>query len=411
MPVVDLKSLIADARLILEYAVRAGKLPNDALAKSIQRLENSESARDIIALQNAMNEVVTAVAPMTLVDLRAGRNPFDQRNIDARSRWQVGLALGTLWLIVVIAYYQYLVQRQEAALRAFKDVVEARASEKITDARNLAQVGNALTKDSCQRDAYQKARHDLRQLAGRTVMASTTLFELSKASAWPMVDTALALTHWLSTATSAVKEPRSEIEPPGALSSQQQPAPPADQIIEDLCDENQRPRVVPAGYPVWLRNVVLDTIDEFCFASKLSVDQLAVDPIRRGSSYFGPGLDPQNPVAKVEQRMRVQVGWLLPFLYGLLGACVYVMRRLLFDTKAAVVENVVIVLRLALGALAGVAIGWFAVPNGGTAALVSVSSLPYALAFLAGFSIDILFTLLDRFNRLLIDKTLPAPQS
>lgn len=96
---------------------------------------------------------------------------------------------------------------------------------------------------------------------------------------------------------------------------------------------------------------------------------------------------------------------LLRFLYGLLGACVYVMRRLLFDTKGAAVENVVIVLRLALGALAGVAIGWFAIPAVAANSYVPPSSWPYVLAFLAGFSIDILFALLDRLNRTLVDKT------
>jgi hypothetical protein len=397
MPAADFPRLIADARLILEYAVRAGKLQDDSLAEAIQNLETLDSPRNIIGLQNAMNAVVTQIAPMTLVDLRAGRNPFDQRNVHARSRWQIGLSMATLILIAIIAYYQFLVQGQESALRAYREILDARGSERITDVRKLVQQGHALAKDSCQRDAYQKARHDVRQLADRWAVASTTLFQLSQASAWPLVDSIgdisimMGLRSVLPTAAATT----------GAKSH-------AAKLNEDYdpCDESKRSGVVPVGYPEWLQKVVLDSVDEFCFASKISADRLSSDdPLRLRASYFGPRGADSDPVAKVEQRMRVQTGWLLPFLYGLLGACVYVMRRLLFDTKTAAVENVVIVLRLALGALAGVAIGWFSASSSGPPPSLAASSFPYMFAFLAGFSIDILFIMLDRLNRVLIDKT------
>lgn len=414
MAAADVNRLIADARLILEYAVRAGKLKDDALASAIQEMEQADSAQNIISLQNAMNAVVAHIAPMTLVDLRAGRNPFDQRNVHARSRWQISLSLATLWLIAAIAYYQYLVQQQESALRAYREVAEARGSERITEVRMLVQRRHALAKDSCQEDAYQKARHDLRQLADRAVVATTTLVELSKASPWPFVDSTYSLYGVLESLVvrKAVAGPAegSASAPPamvtGGSDASAIPYAPDAQAL-DLCDQGQWARLLPAGYPEWLRTVVLDSLDEFCFANKLSIDRLGVaDPFRLGNaSAYGRTVLEYDPVAKVEQRMRVQTGWLLPFLYGLLGACVYVMRRLLFDTKGAAVENVVIVLRLALGALAGVAIGWFAIPTAAANANVSPSSWPYVLAFLAGFSIDILFALLDRANRVLVDKT------
>jgi hypothetical protein len=406
----DMQTLVVDAKLVLEYAVRAGKLPDKTLGEAIERLEGSESAQSAFDLQYAMNTVVACIAPMTLVDLRAGRNPFSHNNIQIRRRWQISLSFATIALIVVIANYQFLVQRQESALREYRLVVEARASERITEVRKLVQQGHALAKDSCQRDVYQKARHELRQLADRSVIASRALIDLSRSSAWPMVDAASGLfasrQEYVSLGSALT---HSSLDAVGAAKAESQHKPPQDQLAPDPCDESQRTRMLPSGYPDWLRNVVLDTIDEYCFASKLNVDRLAAsDPIRQGpTSYFGRDIDEIDHVAKVEQRMRVHAGWLLPFLYGLLGACVYVMRRLLFDTKTAVVENVVVVLRLALGALAGVAIGWFAMPAA-VSATSTASSLPYVLAFLAGFSVDILFTLLDRLNRLVLDKTLPA---
>jgi hypothetical protein len=402
MPAADARELIADARLVLEYAVRSGKLPGIALAEAIEQLEASNSARSIIDLQQAMNDVVPAIAPMTLVDLRAGRNPFDRRNVRARNRWQFGLSVATLVLIAIIANYQYSVQELSSALQAYNKVTDARGSERITDLRKLVQQG-ALAKDSCQRDSYQKARHELSQLARQTAMAKDTLLGLSTASAWPIVDWLHGIV--ISKASAAVPSPQTGA-PIGYPGTGAVTAAGAGERADDPCAESRRSRQVPAGYPAWLRVVVLDTIDEFCFASKLSADQLtSVDPIRGSSAaYYGKDSG-VNPVAVVEQRMRVYTGWLLPCLYGLLGACVYVMRRLLFDTRSAVVENVVVVLRLALGALAGVAIGWFVISGATPSAFVSASSFPYLCAFLAGFSIDILFTLIDRVSRLVIDKS------
>src|SRR5262249_19241020 len=62
------------------------------------------------------------------------------------------------------------------------------------------------------------------------------------------------------------------------------------------------------------------------------------------------------------------------------------------------------ILRIAVGGAAGIVIGWFRVPAPShNAELAAVTSTPFALAFLAGFSIDILFSLLDRLNRTIAD--------
>ena len=59
-----------------------------------------------------------------------------------------------------------------------------------------------------------------------------------------------------------------------------------------------------------------------------------------------------------------------------------------------------IAMRVSLGGVAGIVIGWFTVapPNLET---VSSISVPFALAFVTGYGIDVLFTILDRVNRAL----------
>lgn len=92
---------------------------------------------------------------------------------------------------------------------------------------------------------------------------------------------------------------------------------------------------------------------------------------------------------------------LLPLLYGFLGSAVFLMRQYFGETRFfQTTDHVVgrVMLRLGLGGVAGLAIGWFWSPA--STKLVSdattFSMTPFALAFLAGFSIELLFSILDR---------------
>jgi hypothetical protein len=55
------------------------------------------------------------------------------------------------------------------------------------------------------------------------------------------------------------------------------------------------------------------------------------------------------------------------------------------------------VLRIHLGALAGLAVGLFFVPEDTTTAVLPISLSPLALAFLAGYSVEFFFSAMDRF--------------
>jgi len=99
--------------------------------------------------------------------------------------------------------------------------------------------------------------------------------------------------------------------------------------------------------------------------------------------------------------------YVLPLLYGLLGACVYVLRTLSIEIKNLIYtieSDIRFQLRIYLGALAGLAIGWFS-PSGSTAGFIDgadggtggtlLSIGPVALAFLAGYSVELLFSAMD----------------
>ncbi|MDR2548789.1 MAG: hypothetical protein LBD10_01090 [Desulfobulbus sp.] len=88
--------------------------------------------------------------------------------------------------------------------------------------------------------------------------------------------------------------------------------------------------------------------------------------------------------------------YLLPLVYGFLGACVYILRNLSSKIKAYAFINASIInfhIRLCLGTLGGIAIVWFVSPEKGADPILSLS--PLALAFLAGYSVELLFTVMD----------------
>lgn len=107
--------------------------------------------------------------------------------------------------------------------------------------------------------------------------------------------------------------------------------------------------------------------------------------------------------AMAGQVIDVMQKWVLPLLYGALGAAVFVIRTLsvqardrLFRTEALVS----LVLRVFLGMISGLAIGWFwnQSPAGATTpgALTTSTLSPFALAFVAGYGVELFFALLDK---------------
>jgi hypothetical protein len=108
--------------------------------------------------------------------------------------------------------------------------------------------------------------------------------------------------------------------------------------------------------------------------------------------------DKQDVVAKVELELATSfVGsFLLPVLYGMLGAIAFVLRRLSDDNAAldfARDPRNRYSLRVPIGALSGLAAGWLLQP---TTATVTSSLSPFALAFVAGYSAELVFAAMDR---------------
>ena len=91
--------------------------------------------------------------------------------------------------------------------------------------------------------------------------------------------------------------------------------------------------------------------------------------------------------------------YLLPILYGILGAFTYVLRTLatqIRDLTYTPEANISFRLRMSLGALSGLVIVWF-IKDGNNSQTPFPSLSQFAIAFAAGYSIELLFASMDRF--------------
>ncbi|HAI75599.1 MAG TPA: hypothetical protein DCM08_05075 [Microscillaceae bacterium] len=91
--------------------------------------------------------------------------------------------------------------------------------------------------------------------------------------------------------------------------------------------------------------------------------------------------------------------YVLPLLYGMLGAYVFILRVLSKDVKQQTYSQdseINYRLRISLGILAGLAVGLLFAPSE-TKSLSSLNLSPLSLAFVAGYAIEVLFTAIDQF--------------
>jgi hypothetical protein len=103
-------------------------------------------------------------------------------------------------------------------------------------------------------------------------------------------------------------------------------------------------------------------------------------------------------ITEAKYRMDLLQQLILPPLYGWIGALVYIMRSLSEQIRLGNYRNEntnLCDLRILLGVVAGLAIGWFFRSSGTEVNGIGLVS-PFALAFVAGYSVEPLFTAMDR---------------
>ena len=111
--------------------------------------------------------------------------------------------------------------------------------------------------------------------------------------------------------------------------------------------------------------------------------------------YNTPSLDEMK--ARLERIMTPYAFWVLPAIYGALGALIFHLR-MLWNPLLPNPSALRIIHRVALGSLAGMILAWFWLPDTTIGSeLAKVGFGLFSLAFVFGFSLDVFFAMLDRF--------------
>jgi hypothetical protein len=105
----------------------------------------------------------------------------------------------------------------------------------------------------------------------------------------------------------------------------------------------------------------------------------------------------QLVLSSAKATLKAMSAYVLPLLYGLLGATAYVMRSLskeISEVTFSHVSNIRFILRLVIGMLSGISVGLILTQDTLPTTLSAIT--PLALAFLAGYSVELLFAAMDR---------------
>ncbi len=310
------------------------------------------------------------------------------------------LGFVTLLLTIYLAFQSSQLHQADTALRAYQEWVAQQPREKLYAAFKMyryERVLNVKQPPLAQLDAYQKLVEDGHHLASKGAAIQVLLQGASELRYFPPF---LQDGEWLpfdkQTAMESVLKPGPGTDPavPGSGPGMGAQGQARDCSVDAPVPAAKASKASPPAAPIRLASDMEAYASGWaCFLQLIGIDEQKL-------SY-----SPWPVIYATQLKVNMLVTWLLPGLYGLLGACVYLMRDMMILRRPApdgpVLNHLSLLLRIALGGLAGIIIGWFWVPTalGNGAATQPISSIPFGIAFLAGFSIETLFSMLDRLNK------------
>jgi len=394
-----LKRLQEDALLVAGFGLRAGKLADSGLPEAIRaaaaRPDLDWGAPETLRLQREFEGALRAIQPVTLVDLRAGWNPFGpvvgrvgwRRWSNAASR--IFFVVVAIVLMAMSVHYTQWLKRAEATIALFEDGVVAEELAQyhaIVDrfmadgappgaleaATARAEFVDALRDARRRSDALRNAQTEYAAVIENYYRFVRVYYDLQFEE---MFRDYLDYTEMMASAGL-------QRGPPGGLPAGSLRAVCLDMIAPSMPDPAA---VRPAG----------GRADPFTRLNGFSVDDTAAVSFLRclTGAAFRPGVLVYDEADLRQNIERVGL-WVLPAVFGMLGAVVYQLRAAL-DRMRPDPRFWRAVMRTALGGLAGIAFGWIWTPDGASGA----SAMPlgaYALAFVIGYSIDVFYALLDR---------------
>src|SRR5882724_342739 len=373
-----LKKLVEDADLVADVGVRLGLIKSveflTALREARNALAKDSASHEVIAeLQKWLNSVVNGISPITLDDLRAGRM---ENGLGTRIFGVFCIVLLS-FLLLYIAYMTQLYDRATSLYAMTLELQEARGAEQTIRLFGLLKKNQDDMLESLKTgkkdflyEVFNKALFDLQMINIKTQayepIANRVLKDLDiHTRLWDRIVNPRA---WF-TGKDDTEYANPDKAPPLAVQpSQSAPGVATDPKLLDILSS--------------LDNYFTE-VKNFTSSIQVRIDPLVptdytfyLSPLREGISMLG--------------------SWILPFCYGMLGAVIFYMRRLLQPSLPSP-SPLRSVYRIVLGSFAGIVTVWFWTPSPQKLTQPAFATLTsFGIAFLVGFSTDIFFQALDR---------------
>lgn len=372
-----LADLLQDAILVAGYGQRAGCLRDNSLFSAIQKVSSSQekdwNSPDVVELQSALNQAIQDIYPVTLIDLNSGWNPFKNKEdgVGIRRHFNMRLAfvVGAVSMLFLCGYYTIWSNRAASLLIELADAKESQKSTIVNElflrfadvGENTRRVNEGSPSELLNVAIWGKIS-EVRSIEALITNRKGKLNEIWT-SRFPGMKAYYSIRGWFQSTAQTQQSYQCNIE----------------------SDEYK------GGFGVDHQTFANDADDLWGYVR--DYDRV-LSNIRCAIGLQGAGVDLTS--IYVNNFNEVISLWVLPGLYGALGAIMFYMRAFLSpmypDPSASR-----IFLRVSLGIFAGISVAWFwAPPTGQNQGIVDIGLGVLTLAFLVGFSIDVFFALLDR---------------
>jgi len=396
MDIQALKELISDSELVANAAIRLGRLKtteflND-LAEAKRAIQEEQPNIDVfVKLQKTLNSAIVDIAPISLSDLKDKKwKPFQSKN-PSRS-WALIFGIFGITLMCLTAYSTELYNRASHVHTTLVELQSLRPSlyEQAFQLYDLAKQNEKKviehTKDKNSEfviQSFDKAVYELQTLNEKYTAYLRLSLEITQDL--KLFDRLIRLIK---------SQPTIFSEAFGNTNIGQTPF--SEKSLENLPGPNFN-----------IKKMTKNTLSPLEIIGSKDALLVAIytrftDAANLGFIVGAPGMSPQGPPPTSQSLYEIHDGlnslgfWVLPALYGMLGAVVFYMRRFI-DPLVPDPNWQRTVYRIALGGFAGIIAVWFWNPTSPkNGELINASLSSFGFAFLVGFSTDIFFQALDK---------------
>lgn len=425
-----------DARLISIYAAQAGVIKDNQLNVSIgavdQLTEKKLGASEVESLRLQLNKALESVPFSTLVELRNGWRPGDTRRSQKKL---IFLLIFSVTIMVLAGHLSQIYNNGVSLLseirvlsvshpdRRFgqlsRQLLAARKEIANSSSKSGSLESQSLGSQSLGLQAYFQVFDDLRELDLELSHVSDRVEKYSDQASFPVVGAKLFLYYYyyfqkyLNVADSDTliwlqKQNPASLPGPdsaknGTTSVSTLPQPVV-AVLSELGLYDQSPfcaQKIDAEKLIKDQVRFIDDVMHYDYFANVAKEYFyaniynnCFESIKYGPAYI-PSMDELS--SSVSGLIAPYAMWILPGLYGAIGATIFYLRMIL-DPLVPDPSKSRIFHRIVLGALSGMVLAWFWVPDTrfGTD-LANIGFSLFALCFIFGFSLDVFFALLDRF--------------